>query len=168
MPEATFTALTATSADFATVAALGDRIWRQHYASMVSVAQIEYMLAGRYTDAKLAAYVDAPDRWLFIVRDGAEPIGYFSYAKVSADEVKLEQLYLLAEQRGRGLGARMIGHVEAHARALGCRGIVLTVNKHNTGAIAVYTHRGYAVREAAVFDIGNGYVMDDYVMAKAL
>ncbi len=166
MPEATFTALT--PADFATVAALGDRIWRQHYAAIISMAQIEYMLAGRYTDAKLAAYVDAPDRWLLIVRAGDDPVGYFSYARVSPDEVKLEQLYLIAAERGRGTGARMMAHVEAHARALGCRGVVLTVNKHNTSAIAVYAHRGYAVREAAVFDIGNGYVMDDYVMAKAL
>ena len=71
MPEATFTALT--PADFATVAALGDRIWRQHYAAIISMAQIEYMLAGRYTDAKLAAYVDAPDRWLLIVRAGDDP-----------------------------------------------------------------------------------------------
>jgi GNAT superfamily N-acetyltransferase len=168
MADATFAALT--PADFATVAALGDRIWRQHYVSIVSIAQIEYMLAGRYTDAKLAAYVDAADRWLLIVRDTdrGEPIGYFSYARSSADEVKLEQLYLLAEARGRRLGARMMTHVEDHARALGCGAVMLTVNKRNTDAIAVYTHRGYGVREEAVFDIGNGYVMDDYVMARAL
>jgi ribosomal protein S18 acetylase RimI-like enzyme len=154
--------------EFALVAALGDRIWRQHYAEIVSMAQIEYMLAGRYTDAKLAAYLGADDRWLMIVRDGGLPIGYFSWARVDAHEVKLEQLYLIAATRGRGLGGRMIAHVEAHARGLGCDRLMLTVNKRNAGAIAVYERRGFTVREEAVFDIGQGYVMDDYVMAKAI
>ena len=157
-----------TPADFATVASLGERIWRQHYASIISLAQIEYMLAGRYTPEKLAAYVGASDRWLFVVRDHGAPVGYFSYAHTSPDEMKLEQLYLLAETRGRGLGARMMSHVEGHARDLGCTRVVLTVNRHNTGAIAMYEHRRYAVREAAVFDIGGGYVMDDFIMQRSL
>ena len=42
------------------------------------------------------------------------------------------------------------------------------MNKHNAGAIAAYRRLGFAMREEVVVDIGNGYVMDDYVMAKAL
>jgi GNAT superfamily N-acetyltransferase len=157
-----------TPADFDTIAQLAERIWRQHYASIVSVAQIDYMLAGRYTPARLAGYVGADDRWMYVVRDGDLPIGYLSYALVDRDAMKLEQLYLLAERRGGGIGGRMIEQVEAHARGLGRTRLVLTVNKRNTSSIAVYQRRGFAVREAAVFDIGGGFVMDDYVMEKAL
>jgi ribosomal protein S18 acetylase RimI-like enzyme len=158
-----------TAADFATIASLADRIWHQHYASIVSIAQIDYMLAGRYTPESLAAYVgDARDRWMCVVRDGGESIGYLSYRLVEPDAMKLEQLYLLAERRGGGIGGRMLDHVEAHARALGRTRIELTVNKRNTGSIAVYERRGFVVREAATFDIGGGFVMDDYVMEKAL
>jgi diamine N-acetyltransferase len=156
--------------DFAIVAALADRIWRQHYASIVGLAQVEYMLQGRFTPERLATYLGADDRWFLLVRlpgDDA-PVGYLSYARVSPDEMKLEQLYLLAEQRGAGLGRTMIDHVEAHARRLGCARLMLTVNKRNTDSIAVYERRGFAVRESAVFDIGNGYVMDDFVMEKSL
>jgi len=155
--------------DFATIASLGERIWRQHYAAMISLEQIDYMLAGRYTPDKLAAYVGADDRWMYVVRDDdGAPIGYLSYALRGDGEMKLEQLYLLADRRGGGLGGRMIAHVEDHARALGCARLMLTVNKQNAGAIAVYQRRGFAVRESAVFDIGGGFVMDDYVMEKAL
>jgi ribosomal protein S18 acetylase RimI-like enzyme len=59
-------------------------------------------------------------------------------------------------------------HVEDRARALGCRTLMLTVNKLNTDSVAVYRKAGFTVREEAVFDIGNGYVMDDYVMEKRL
>jgi hypothetical protein len=36
------------------------------------------------------------------------------------------------------------------------------------GAISFYQRLGFAVREAVVFEIGNGFVIDDYVMEKPL
>ena len=62
----------------------------------------------------------------------------------------------------------MIERVETHGRKLGALRVVLTVNRRNTGSIAFYERRGYVIRESAVFDIGGGYVMDDYVMEKQL
>lgn len=158
-----------TEADFATVAELGDTIWRAHYSKLISMAQIEYMLAGRYSPERLSAYVHAGDRWLHILWLADRPVGYCSYALTPQPaELKLEQLYLLPELHGRGLGRLMLAHVEAEARRLGCDTIMLTVNKGNASSIAVYDRAGFTVRESAVFDIGNGYVMDDYVMEKRI
>lgn len=158
-----------TDADFATVAELGARIWRRHYISMISAEQIEYMLAGRYTPDKLEPYLNSDSRWLDLLEHDGQAIGYCSYALTdSPGEMKLEQLYLLPELHGQGLGGQMLRHVEARARALGADTLMLTVNKHNAGSIAVYRKAGFSVREEAVFDIGNGFVMDDYVMAKRL
>ena len=42
--------------------------------------------------------------------------------------------------------------------------IRLTVNKGNADSIAIYRHTGFAIVIDVVADIGNGYVMDDYVM----
>ncbi len=42
----------------------------------------------------------------------------------------------------------------------------LTVNQGNIDSIAIYRKCGLVVREEALFDIGNGYVMDDVVMEK--
>jgi ribosomal protein S18 acetylase RimI-like enzyme len=58
--------------------------------------------------------------------------------------------------------------VEDIARKQGCHTVYLQVNKNNTSAIEAYQRNGYAVRESATFDIGQGFVMDDYVMAKKL
>lgn len=38
-----------TAADFETVARLAEAIWRAHYSKIIISAQIDYMLAGRYT-----------------------------------------------------------------------------------------------------------------------
>ena len=158
-----------TEADFQTVARLGETIWRAHYPKMISMAQVDYMLAGRYTPDKLRAYVNADDRWLELLTLAGKPVGYCSYARTSTPgEMKLEQLYLLEECRGKGLGGLMLRHVEAQARGHGLSVLMLQVNKRNVDSIAVYRRAGFTVREEAAFDIGSGFVMDDYVMEKAL
>lgn len=44
----------------------------------------------------------------------------------------------------------------------------LTVNKHNDPAIEVYRHWEMKIIRSEVTDIGNGYVMDDYVFGAEL
>ena len=158
-----------TEADIEIVARLGETIWRSHYAKMVSMAQIEYMLAGRYSPDKLRQYINADDRWLDLCRLANKPVGYCSYARtIIPAEMKLEQLYLLQEHRGKGLGRLMLRHIEAQARRHSLNVLVLQVNKRNVDSIAFYRKAGFTVREEATFDIGNGFVMDDYVMVKML
>jgi diamine N-acetyltransferase len=172
-----------TAADFEALARLAELIWRSHYSKIITSAQIDYMLAERYTPEKLRLYLDADDRWLMLLRTdsptGSRAVGYCSYAltddppvmKPSAmkpSEMKLEQLYLLPELHGQGLGKSMLRHVEEQARARGRLTLVLQTNKRNDIAIAFYRKAGFTVREEAVFDIGGGFVMDDYVMEKVL
>jgi ribosomal protein S18 acetylase RimI-like enzyme len=158
-----------TEADFETVARLAETIWRLHYAKIISMAQIDYMLEGRYTPDKLRQYINASDRWLDLLRLAGKPIGYCSYARMSTpNEMKLEQFYLLREHRRKGLGGFMLRHVETQARRHGLSVLVLQVNKQNPDSIAIYLKAGFTVREETVFDIGNGFVMDDYVMVKML
>ncbi len=155
--------------DVGTLAALAGTIWRQHYADIISPEQIEYMLAGRFAEANLARYADAAACGLVLLRIAGVAAGYCSWAPAPAPaELKLEQLYLLREYRGRGLGRLMLGHVEWQARAAGRSVLCLSVNRRNRGAIGFYRRAGFAVRAQACVDIGAGYVMDDYIMAKAL
>ena len=158
-----------TPADFPLLADLADRIWRAHYGAMIPMAQIEFMLAGRTTPERLSTYLGSDRRWMHLLRLDGQPAGYCSHALTDTPgEMKLEQLYLLPELHGRGLGGLMMDLVEGHARSLGCTTLMLQVNKRNEGSLAVYRKRGFEVREAAVFDLGNGFVMDDYVMVKAV
>ncbi len=83
-------------------------------------------------------------------------------------EFKLHKLYLLPELHGRGLGSRLLQHVEHEVRVGGGCRLILTVNKRNARAIAAYRRNGFGIAECVVTDIGGGFVMDDYVMAKDL
>jgi ribosomal protein S18 acetylase RimI-like enzyme len=159
--------------DFAIVRGLAGTIWRQHHAAIISAGQIDYMLAERFSDDALREHVQAADRWLELLRVGQKPVGYCGYELAGLDgdgsaaaDLKLGQLYLLESHRGMGLGWHMLRHVEARASELGRRGLWLQVNKKNAVAIVFYRSAGFEVIREAVFEIGGGFVMDDYVMAK--
>ena len=42
--------------------------------------------------------------------------------------------------------------------------IWLTCNKYNSHTLDVYHHLGFSNVRSQVADIGNGYVMDDYIL----
>jgi len=163
--------------DFAVLRELAGAIWRQHYAGIISAAQIEHMLAGRFTDAALQEHIQTPDRWLELLRVSGQPVGYCASELTATSggggggcsaAMKLGQLYALESHRGTGLGRFMLGHVERRARDLGRRVLWLQVNKRNPGAISFYKAAGFTIAREAVFDIGSGFVMDDYIMEKRL
>ena len=164
-----------TEPDFPVLRQLADTIWRQHYVGIISAGQIDYMLAGRFSDEALRTHMQAADKWLELLRVAGTPVGYCGYeladmdgdrSEASPATMKLGQLYVLETHRGMGLGRFMLGHIEGRTRELGCRSLWLQVNKQNIGAIGFYRAAGFEVVREAVFDIGGGFVMDDYVMGK--
>ena len=75
---------------------------------------------------------------------------------------------LRPELHGRGLGSQLLKHGEDEARRLGARRLILAVNKRNARAITAYQRNGFGVVESVMADIGVGFVMDDFIMAKDL
>ncbi len=58
--------------------------------------------------------------------------------------------------------------MEEEARRRGLEKVVLGVNRFNEKAIRAYRRNGYVIREPLKTDIGNGFVMDDFIMEKVL
>jgi ribosomal protein S18 acetylase RimI-like enzyme len=150
------------------VQALARVVWWSHYPGIISDAQIEYMLERGYADDALARFVAGPDAGLEVAFAGPLLVGFGAWYASGEAEVKLDKLYVHPEWQRHGVGRGLIARVADLARAGGHRTLVLNVNKHNVLAQAAYRKHGFAVREAVEIDIGNGFVMDDYVMARAL
>jgi diamine N-acetyltransferase len=152
--------------DVEAVAALAGVIWRAHYADIISSAQIEYMLLQRYDPAHIRAELARGVAWDKVMVNG-EIVGYASYFSSGHDgEMKLDKLYVHHAFQRRGYGGKLIGRALAAARVAGCKTLVLAVNKANAKAIAAYGKYGFRIRESVVQQIGGGFVMDDYIMAK--
>lgn len=153
--------------DVAAVIALAGVIWRHHYPGIISMEQIDYMLAQRYTPAIILEQMQSDSAWWDQALFGGRMIGFAQY-ELHGRSMKLDKLYLHQDFQRQGYGGRMLAHVEDAARRRGADAVRLNVNKHNLKSIAAYRKNGYEVIETVVVDIGCGYVMDDYVMQKAL
>ena len=166
---APFEIIAVTDGHLPALAELARDIWRAYYPSITSLEQIEYMLARMYSLETMRAELGSQDiRYYGLLADG-RLAGFASIGPTPAAGVmKLHKLYLLPELHGRGLGSRLLRHCEAEARQSGARRLVLAVNKRNTKAIAAYERNGFAVEESVMLDIGGGFVMDDFIMAKDL
>ena len=67
---------------------------------------------------------------------------------------------------GKGIGKSLLQEVVQGARLGVQEAVVLNVNKFNRKAIDFYLRMDFTIAQEEVIDIGNGYVMDDYVMRK--
>ena len=159
----------ATEADLRAISELAGVIWRECYPSIITNAQIDYMLARMYSLDVLRGEIRSQGICFDQLLVDDKLAAFASYGPTDEPGViKLHKLYLLPELHGRGLGSRLLQHVEREVRAGEGRRLILSVNKRNAKAIAAYQRNGFRIVESVVTDIGNGFVMDDYIMAKEL
>lgn len=159
----------ATEPDLPALAELAGVIWRACYPGIISPEQIEFMLARMYAPDTLRQEIRSLGIRFYRLLLGERFAGFASLGPTeAADVMKLHKLYLLPKLHGCGLGSLLLKHCEAEARRSGARRLILAVNKGNARALAAYQRNGFAVVESIVTDIGGGFVMDDFVMAKDL
>lgn len=173
----------ATAADVLLLRDLAQRIWRAYYPPIIGSEQVEYMLRQMYSAETIerelgegvvweVAEIEGRDRCPSGPRMAGDSRPYLQAAGflsvTPGAPAKLNKLYLLPELHGRGLGAAMIEHACAIARDCGASEVHLQVNKRNERALRAYERAGFRRVKEAVFDIGGGFVMDDYVLAREL
>jgi ribosomal protein S18 acetylase RimI-like enzyme len=84
----------------------------------------------------------------WLVSRGTQPVGYviFTYGfdiEFGGRLATITDLYLEPGHRGRGIGGKVLHHVEAFCRSLGLRGLELQVENDNTEARALYKKFGF-------------------------
>lgn len=151
------------------IASVARRIWRQSYSHIISRAQIDYMLEQRFSQNQLSADLSGNECQYWIIRRGAEVVGYGSMALTPVEgRLKIQQLYVEASERGGGLGRRLMDQMIELAKTREARVVWLTVNRDNQSAIGFYQQYGFSMAGTCLAEIGQGFVMDDYVMEKSI
>jgi ribosomal protein S18 acetylase RimI-like enzyme len=157
----------ATINDIELIRAIAHEVWPVSYSDMISPAQIAYMLDMMYSKESLIRQINDEGCSFLIAENTDEPKGFASFSEVSEQHFKLHKLYVLSTEQGKGTGTMLLNEVVRRAQLKGGVSIELQVNKHNK-AFHFYTAHGFVVDHELVLDIGEGYVMDDYVMVKKL
>jgi len=155
--------------DIERLRALAREIWYDHYLGMITASQIEYMLSQRYEPALVRAELTRDDLWWDKLLAGGEMVAFSSYFLTGEPgEMKLDKLYVRTACQRRGYGGMLIAHALRTACGRGCNRLTLAVNKNNRSAIDAYLKHGFHIASAVVKDIGGGFIMDDYIMEKAV
>lgn len=147
---------------------IAENTWPDTYLNLIGQKQIDYMLAKMYNKGELLHQLKQGHIFL-IAEEGENQYGFAGYSIVDHEKrvYKLHKLYVLPSAQGKGVGKLLMNEVYNQVKDAGGSALQLNVNKHNK-AKDFYLKAGFVVVEEVKLDIGQGYIMDDYVMEKAI
>ena len=148
--------------DIPVIKEIAEKAWRPTYDHILTEQQTLYMLDLMYNSLTLENQIKGNIAF-FMVDLGQETVGYFALENVSDQNVKLHKLYLDPTQKQKGFGRKIIQYIKDWALTNQKNSIILNVNKNNS-AVQFYQKVGFTILEEMILDIGEGYVMDDYIM----
>lgn len=158
--------LEATEKDIPLIQDLARRSWGNAYADILSEEQMEYMLSEMYSETEIGNHLQNPDYHYYMIQDEntGSYEGFIGYQHHYEEKTtKLHRIYLVPESKGKGFGKGALQVLNDKVSENGDHRIILNVNKYNS-ARNFYESQGYGVYGEGIFDIGRGYVMDDYLM----
>ncbi|MBK9174884.1 MAG: GNAT family N-acetyltransferase [Flavobacteriales bacterium] len=159
----------ATVNDIPLIRGIAHATWPVAYRTILSPAQLSYMLHLMYSEVALTEQLTAKDHHFLLAweRDAAVGFAGFEHMYRNTRRTRLHKLYVLPATQGAGTGAALLRAVELAALEAGDKGVELNVNRFNP-ARDWYAKRGFRIERDEVIDIGQGFVMDDHVMVKSL
>ena len=147
-----------------TIRSLAQEFWPVAFASILTAQQIEYMMEMMYSTTSLEKQMDKGHRFAIASKNG-EKVGYMSYEIdcEKSGKTKIHKLYISPNSQRMGVGKTMVHFVAQQALQANNKAIYLNVNKHNNKAIGFYNKHHFQLIKEEEIDIGEGFIMDDYV-----
>ena len=144
---------------------LGVAAFTETYVSILERAQIDYMLHWMYSAESLKRQMAEKHVYRIAYFDG-EPCGYVSVQPEGESAYHLQKIYVLKKFQGRKIGEflfKLALDCIKKEHPAPCR-VSLNVNRNN-GAVGFYKKMGMKKIAEGDFPIGNGWFMNDYIMA---
>lgn len=158
----------ASTEDIATINRLAHETWPDTFAEILTESQIAYMLNMMYSPVSLKKQMENGQHFL-LAEEGQKYYGYASYElnyKGSA-KTKLHKIYVHPSSQGKGVGKLLMDSVIDESLKNGIGILSLNVNRYNK-ALHFYKKIGFEVVGEENIDIGQGYLMEDYILEKTL
>ena len=158
-----------TDDDFTDIRAIAQEVWPIAYGEILSAAQLDYMMEMMYSVASLQKQSNEKKCHFILAKEQGVSVGFASYEFdcESTNKTKIHKIYILTAKQGKGIGKVLIDRIAEEAKSQKNQAVFLNVNKYNS-AQHFYSALGFSIVKEEVIDIGQGYVMDDYVMEKSI
>ncbi len=146
------------------IATLAEEIWHEHFTPIIGEAQVDYMVEKFQSFPAIKSQIEHDGYEYYQIRHDGSLAGYMG---IHAEEASLflSKLYIQKSFRGRHLATEALEFLKNICHKRNLDNIWLTCNKHNDNTLAIYDHLGFKTIDATVSDIGNGFVMDDYILS---
>jgi ribosomal protein S18 acetylase RimI-like enzyme len=135
--------------------------WPISYKDMISLKQIDYMLESMYSDNQLNENIKN-GREIYVFTHQKKDKGFIEIG-TELNIGRIEKCYIIPSEQGKGFGEKLIHFALKNFKKKGISSIQLNVNKNNP-AISFYQKIGFKIQREIIKDIGNGFIMDDYLM----
>ena len=154
---------------FTSIRTIANEVWPATYGSILSKAQFDFMMEMMYSISSLQLQESAKKHHFILAIEEGIPLGFASYEfnYNGTQQTKIHKLYVLTSQQGKGIGKKLVEFIENEAKQKHQESVGLNVNRFND-AKAFYEKLRFTIQHEEDIDIGNGYLMEDYVMAKQL
>ena len=145
------------------LAKLTSEIWHEYWPCILSDEQIDYMVEKFQSETAITNQINNENYTYFYIVYNNQKAGYIGLSN-KQDYLFLSKLYIKKEFRHNGLGTEAFNFIKDYAGKNNFNKIQLTVNKYNENTINAYIKWGFKTINSVVTDIGNNFVMDDYIM----
>ncbi len=142
-------------------------VWHEAYKEIIAVSQIDYMIEKFQSFNPLFEAINKNNYLYYLIKDNNNVAGYIGLHEEDG-KMFLSKLYILKEYRGKQVASKTFEFIENSAKQKNLKSVWLTVNRNKHHAKEVFKHREFVVTRTQVTDIGNGFVMDDYVFEKVI
>ncbi len=147
---------------------LASQIWEPTYGHILSPEQLDYMFEWMYSEESLKKQMTGLGHRFFIASSDGRPCGYVSVERQDEQLFHIQKIYVLPEMQGKKIGRLLIEKAFSYIKGITGDGnktvVELNVNRQNK-ALDFYKRMGFNIARSGDFPIGNGYLMNDYIMA---
>lgn len=159
----------ATTKNYRAVNEIAGQTWPKTYGSILSEAQIDYMFAMMYDLEALKNQAEIKKHHFILAEEDGISLGFASYELNYEDtaKTKIHKIYILPETQGKGIGKKLLDYIAEKAIENQNNTLSLNVNRNNN-AFEFYTKVGFEKVGEEDIAIGNGYLMEDYIMEKTI
>jgi N-acetylglutamate synthase-like GNAT family acetyltransferase len=155
----------ATVNDIQAIRAIAEKTWPSTYEKIISADQIDFMLHWMYNEDAICSAILADHQDFLVATNGAEIVGFagIEHHYLEQSITRIHKLYVLPSEQGNGTGKKLLTAIKVQAKLNDSKQLHLNVNKENK-AVAFYHHNGFSIVDSVILEIGQGFIMDDFIM----
>lgn len=142
---------------------LAQLIWNDHYVPIIGQQQVDYMLDKMYSFESLLDQIKTKKHVFYLIENNKERIGFISINVEQELNYFINKFYIHQQNANSGIGTQSL---KLLIDLIKPKSLTLTVNRQNFKSINFYFKNGFKIKKVENFDIGNGFVMNDFIMER--